>query len=364
MTRSRQDKPGQENPGQNNVLQKRNSSRAWLVVMFCVSLLCNSLVQAQEPQVRTTLANQKPLWVGQATTLVVEILVPGYFASAAHFNLPDPAGVVLLPPQDHPLVSNETRDGTVYSVQRHELRAWPMRAGDPSIPPFTIGFSFKRHPLDPEGQPASVTTEAIPLTVNLPPGAENLGSVISARNLRVSETWQPEPATEPVKAGTAFTRSITFTAPDVPGMLFPEFPAEPIDGVGIYAKQQLQDHSDRGDFTGQRRDEITYILQRPGQFTVPAAQFTWFDLDSEQLRTESFAAQTFDVIVNPAMASSQAEGKSTEPPRRDSFVTIVLGVVLLAVLVLAGFRRRVRRLAARAAKPFRPVHLQPLNPLG
>jgi hypothetical protein len=338
--------------------------RALCTWLSCALLLCGGPVRAQEPQVRTSLQSSEPLWVGQATTLVVEILVPGYFASAAHFNLPDPAGVILLPPQDHPIVSNETEGDTVFSVQRHELHAWPMRAGEPVIPSFSIGISFKRNPLDAEGQPFTLSTEAIPLMVELPPGAENLGTVISARNLKVTENWQPEPGADPVVAGTTFTRSITFNAPDVPGMLFPVFPAEPIDGLGVYAKQQLQDRSERGDFIGQRRDEVTYICQHPGQFTVPAAQFTWFDLDSQQLRTETFPLQTFDVIVNPAMASPEAGSTSAALPRTESVSKIVLVFVMLGLLLVAGFRNHMRRLVVRVLAPFRPVHLQALNPPG
>ncbi|HET6564450.1 MAG TPA: hypothetical protein VFG52_03470 [Xanthomonadales bacterium] len=338
-------------------------------VVFVLALLIFTVqVQSQEPLVRASVsgkhASSDQLWVGQGVTLVVEVLVPGYFNSAVHFNLPDPAGVLLMPPQDHPLVSNEAIDGTEYTVQRLELRAWPMRAGDVNIPAFTASFSYKQNPLDEQGKPGTVTTPALQLSVQTPPGAENLGLVISARNLRVKESWQPEPGDDPVKAGSVYTRTIAWSAPDVPGLLFPPFPAGEVDGMGIYSKQNLQDRDERGVFTGERRDEISYVFQRPGQFTVPATQFTWFDLDSQQLRTESFAAQTFNVIVNPDMASGQAGTATGQPPKRGMAWQILLLMVVLASLVLASFSPRGRQQWHRLIAPFRPVHLEPLNPRG
>jgi len=117
----------------------------------------------------------------------------------------------------------------------------------------------------------------------MPPGAENLGQVISARDLKIEETWRPEPGKENVMAGAAFTRTITFTAPDVPGMMFPPFPAGQIDGLGIYTKRQLLDQTDGGSLHGERRDVVTYVCKRAGEFTIPATQYTWFDRHSIHL---------------------------------------------------------------------------------
>ena len=68
----------------------------------------------------------------------------------------------------------------------------PKRGGSQTIPSLPVHFAFKRSPLDQAKVSASVTTDPVKFTVLLPPGAEGLGSVISARNLKVEETWQPE----------------------------------------------------------------------------------------------------------------------------------------------------------------------------
>jgi hypothetical protein len=329
-------------------------------------LLCGTFVTStaapQDAAVRASLSSDDPVWVGQRVTLVVELLAPGYFASAVNFDLPDPEGVLLMPPAGSPLVSNETIGDTMYTVQRHEVSVWPMRAGAQIIPAVTARFSFKRNPLDRDEVPASVTTEPVQLTIALPPGAENLGTVISARGLKVEESWKPEPGAEDVLAGAAFTRTITFTAPNVPGMIFPPFPAGEIDGLGIYPKRQLLDRQERGSLVGVRRDQITYVCQRPGQFTVPAARFTWFDLEAKKLRTEDLPARTLTVLANTAMASAAAHTAADTAARPWHRGSLMGGSVLLLGLLLAALSNRGRRFLARCMAPFRPVRLQPLNP--
>lgn len=343
---------------------------AWMPLLLpalAASWLCGwaGAAWAQDALVRTRVVSTEPLWVGQEVVLQVELLAPGYFASAASFDLPDPDGVLLMPPASHPVVGNETIGNTLYTSQLHRLRAWPMRAGQQTIPPVTIRFQFKRHPLDAAGEPASVTTEALALAVQVPPGAGNLGSVISARNLTVEETWLPEPAAEPVKAGVAYTRTVTFSAPGVPGMVFPPFPAGDIEGLGIYTKRQLLDRDERGELTGVRQDRITYVLKRPGQYTVPATRYTWFDLDAQQLRIETLPARTFNVIVNPDMASAAAAGAAQgagTPGELRWWYVAAGGALVLALAILARRSPRWRPVWRRWLAPLRPVPLEPLNP--
>jgi len=151
-------------------------SRPFVQVLLCLVgvLLCGHSL-AQDAKVRTSLETQDTIWVGQKVTVVVELLAPGYFASAASFDLPDPQGVLLLPPMGHPLLSSETIDGTSYTVQRHELSAYPMRAGAQSVPAFSVRFEFKRAPMDTNTIAATLKTDSMPFTVKMPPGAENLG---------------------------------------------------------------------------------------------------------------------------------------------------------------------------------------------
>lgn len=339
--------------------------RRFFQLLFCLTgVLLAGHSLAQEAKMRTSLETKDAVWVGQKVTVVVELLAPGFFSSAATFDLPDPQGVLLLPPMGHPTVGSETIDGTSYTVQRYELSAYPMRAGEQSVPAFSLRFSFKGASQDTNEIAATLKTDAMPFTVKMPPGAENLGLVISARDLKIEETWKPEPGEENVIAGAAFTRTITFTAPDVPGMVFPPFPAGQIDGLGIYTKRQLLDQTDRGSLRGERRDVVTYVCKRAGEFTIPATQYTWFDLETQQLRTAELPERTLKVAANPALATaSGADSASVVAASRSIAWWKLTGLaVAVLLLLLAGKSTRFRRVLADLFTPFRPLHLQPLNP--
>jgi len=341
------------------------ASRCSVQLLICLAgvLLCGHSL-AQDAKVRTSLETKDAVWVGQKVTLVVELLAPGYFSSAVTFDLPDAQGLLLLPPMGRPILSSETIDGTSYTAQRHELSAYPMRAGEQSIPAFSMRFAFKRAPMDANEIAATLKTNSMPFTVKMPPGAEDLGEVISARDLKIEETWKPEPGKESVKAGTAFTRTITFTAPDVPGMVFPPFPAGRIDGLGIYSKRQLLDQTDRGSLRGKRRDVVTYVCKQPGEFTIPAVRFTWFDLETKQPSTTELAERTLKVVANPALATASggAPAGVVAALRSVAWWELTGFVAVILLLLLAAWSARFRSVLADWVTPFLPLHLQPLNP--
>src|SRR5262245_20399482 len=324
--------------------------------LFMACLLAYALAAGPAARLRATLGGND-VWVGQKLTLVVELLAPGYFASSPAFDLPQVPGVLVFPPTDRPVLSTETIEGVSYTVQRHELTVFARRAGEFDIPPFTVRFDFKPSPTDAGAVTQAVTTEPLRFTAKLPPGAEGLGALVSARSLTAEETWQPQGVK--AKTGDALTRTITLSAPDVPGMAFPPFRAVRVQGLGVYAKDpQVLDHSERGELQGQRRETITYVCERPGHFVIPAAHFTWWNLQDQRLETVDFPERVLEVAPNPAAPAVSTVGhrKSEERFRRSLFVGPTL-LVLAGGLVVA-----LRRLGWRGAAYFEAVHLAPLNP--
>ncbi len=341
---------------------RRTIGSSFPFVYGLVAMAICHCVQAQDAKIRASFPPQESVWVGQKMTVVVELLAPGIFSGPVNFDLPDPKGVLLLPPDGHPVVGNEMIDGVTYTVQRHELSAYPMQPGAQAVPPLAARFAFKRNPLDTNAVPVLLKTPDLPFQVKIPPGAEHLGTVISARDLEVEETWRPAPGTSDIKAGAAFTRTVAFRAPDMPAMVFPPFPAKAVDGLGVYPKTKLSDESDRGSLVGERQDTITYVCERPGRFTIPAARFTWFDLETQELRTKDFPEKILTVVANPAMASSHTAPDPAAPARPALWPKIVGGSVVILLVFIASLSVRIRRTVARLSAPFRPTHLQSLNP--
>jgi hypothetical protein len=313
--------------------------------------------QAAEPALlRVSLAKPGPVLVGEHVTIIVELLTTTTFASAPAFEFPKIPGALLMKPEEHPVLGTEQIDGESYTVQRHELVLFVMRPGVAQIPPFTVRFESPPR-FGEKAVERRLTTPALQVEARMPPGAEDLPGLIAARELRVDQTWHPQP--QKARVGDAFTRTVTLTAPDVPGMVFPPLPLDKVDGLAVYAKPPaVEDQVERGELTGKRVETVTYVCERPGQFSLPALVIPWWDLTNQQLTRVTLPAVTLEVEPGPVQstdATAPAEEGSGRSWLRWALGSVLLLVAAMAVvwhnrrvLLAAWGRRHVQRQASEA----------------
>ena len=245
--------------------------------------------------------------------MIVELLTATTFASAPIFEFPKVPGAILMQTEPRPILGTEEIDGESYTVQRHELSLFVMRPGVTQIPPFTVRFEspprFSEKPIE-----YRLTTPALQVEARMPPGTENLPGLIATRELQVDQTWHPQPQTAHV--GDAFTRTVTLTATDVPGMVFPPLPLAEVEGLTVYAKPPVvQDQVERGDLTGKRIETVTYVCARPGHFTLPALIIPWWDLTNQQLMRVSLPAVTLEVEPGSVQSPDATAAAAAAPGR-------------------------------------------------
>ena len=220
--------------------------------------------------------------------------------------------------EDHPTLGTEVVGGATYVIAQHDLALFAMRPGRYDIPSFTVRFASANAPGE---QPVEhrLTTPPLRIEARLPPGAEHLPSLISTSAMTVSEPWKPEPK-EP-RVGDAFTRTVTRSAPDVPAMAFPPLPVTDLDRLAVYPKPPvMQDHSERGTFTGTRVDSITYVCERPGTVTVPALEFPWWNVRTQTLEKIMLPAVSLDVGHAPLSQSTRNRLGAAAPGGAKSYI--------------------------------------------
>jgi hypothetical protein len=248
-------------------------------------------------RLRTEVRPAGSVWVGQRRTLYVDLMTTSWFSGTPRFDLPELPDVLVMKVGSRAVVSSEQVDGVEYTVQRHEFAIYAQRAGERVIPPFEIRFSVSAG-IGAAATDHRLTTSEMRVDARMPPGAEQLSSIVSARSLNVAESWQPQPGE--AKVGDAFTRTVTLRAADVPGMVFPALPVSEVDGLAAYAKPAgVRDLQERGDFTGERVETVTYVCERDGTFTLPALVIPWWNVADEKLERIELAAVTFEVAANP-----------------------------------------------------------------
>ena len=331
------------------------------MILSCViGLLVPLLAAEQDPRAmaRTSLKQEGEIWLGQKVVMVVELLAPGYFSGTASYNLPKVPGVLIVPPIGSPMVSTEDVGGVSYTVQRHELMLFSQVEGNVTVPSCDVRLEYKRSPLDHDAVQQSVKTQEVTFKVARPPGTQPGQLVITSRDLKVEESWKPEPATN-AKVGDAFVRTLQWTAGDVTGMAFPPFRPTPIHGLGIYsADPVVEDSSPRGTLHGERTDTVTYVCKTGGHFEIPPLSVTWWNPESKELEKVAFKEHAFDVpMPPPPPVTPQAWLKRGWREHGTQVITGAVGVVLLS-LALRVFGARVTGFLKRLL----PRHLPSLNP--
>jgi len=326
-------------PGAGSRKTKRSAMGCWKRFAVLMLLISTPLAShaAEADRIRLDFTREEAFWVGQRVVFHIDLLSPAFFSGTPAFDLPQAPGVLLMKIPGRPLVSSETMDGGEYSVQRHEFAAFPQRAGKIAIPRFTVRFGVT----GPEGSEAvehTVRTPGFHFQAKMPPGVEESAWVVSARQLSVKEDWSPEPVE--AKVGDAFTRTVTFNAPDIPGMAFPPIPEARIAGVGVYGKTPVvRDKAERGHFTGERIDTVTYVCQREGAVTFPRVVFSWWNIETEVLETIELPEVPLKVAPAAVPGIDVSGSKESDSPSvRTILVPGALGLILAAA-VFMKFRR-------------------------
>jgi hypothetical protein len=296
---------------------------ARLVLGACLVCLVSSVYAAEPVLMRSSLITPGPVWVRQRVAIKVELLTTTFFAGAPVFQLPTIPQAIFMQVEDRPVLGTEQIDDTTYNVQQHELALFVLQPGVYEVPPFLVRFAstprFGEPPVEHR-----LTTRTLQVEVRLPPGAEHLPGVISTRTLRLTQTWQPQPG-KVARLGDAFTRTLTVSAPDVPGMVLPPLPLASADGLAVYAHPPVvQDRVERGAFTGLRTQTVTYVCERPGAVTLPALRLPWWDLEHQTLMQETLPALTLEIVA---------------PSRWRPWWVVGAGL-LLAVGAVVGWRTR------------------------
>jgi hypothetical protein len=320
----------------------RGVIRPWL--MFCC--VCLAPVSAVAEVVRAEIGKETA-WTGEAVPLFVTLYSPGPFSGSASFDLPQLSRTVIVK-AGNPVVGNQTVDGQSYFYQRHEFTIFTQNAGDIGVPGFRVRFagkqSFVSAPETIEG-----ITPAVRFQSKRPPGTANMGIVVAATRMDVTQTWNPQAMTA-VTVGDVIERTITRRAIDTTAMMLLPVSADAPEGVRVYvAEPVVEDHVERGVSKAERHDTIKYQFQRPGSYLLPSISLVWWDPQVKKLREETLAGATV-TITGTREAAAAADAPVSQPS------LAILGLTSLTMLVAGWWlykpaRKRWKRWQTRHQNP-------------
>ena len=285
-------------------------------------------------------------WMGERVILVVKLRAPGSFSGAARFDLPELPRTLLLK-TGNPVVGSERLEGRDWLVQTHQFSLFSQQAGKLVVPPFTVRFEAREGFTGPTTERV-VETEPFEVEIRRPPGSEGIPFLVSSDNLTVSQSWDPASLPEKIEVGQVIRRIITQKSDGLTGMaLLPATTAAP-EGVRVYEPSvETRDNTERGAFTGERIETLTYLVQEAGTLSLPDLTFAWWNPREEQLVSKTLPGQVLEVSP-PAGALPAANEEATTQHR--------IGWTLLVLVLALGWwhRARLHRIGLRILRCLRP----------
>jgi hypothetical protein len=179
---------------------------------------------------------------------------------------------------------------------RYSYLITPNQARGFDIPALTVQATPGQasHALSAQSQPLHFNAAQ-------PPGFQPGEAVLVAQALRF--TQKTLNSATPLKVGDSITRELTLQADGALAMSLPTPTLDDIKGLSRYPKTpQIRNLDDgRGNFNGgQRIDSVTYRIDTEGHYSLPSVELKWWDASSQQTRTATVPAVTFDAAANSA----------------------------------------------------------------
>jgi len=297
--------------------------------------------QSGDPIVR---AEIKPLRVvvGQGAVLSVDVLAPNYMPAPP--VLPDFQIRNLVTRQTSAVNFVEQHDSGTYAGVRYEFAVVPLEAGAYTVPSQSVAITYAADP--PAVRTVSLPTPAMNVEAFIPPEARNLDPFVASNKIAVVQSV--DRSSSDLKVGDSITRTITVTAADLPAMLIPPMVFKPVPGFAIYPSQPiLRDDVDRrsGSQSGVRTEQAVYLLQKPGEYSLPPISFDWWNIAEKKI--EHAQAEKIDVHVaeNAAVKSGAGDRQwhwSLVDLARTYWQAVAL--LLLSAAILAWYSPRLTRL--------------------
>ena len=313
---------------------------------------------APEPFLRAALDPPRVV-VGQPTTLTVDVLAPNYMTAPPvlpEFQLRNavtrPLGTIN---------QTEQRDGMTYAGVRFEFALHPLEPGTYAVAGMTVTLTYAAAP--PATREVTLALPRLDFQAFIPDAAAALDPFVSATRLTVEQDVQR--SSEHLKVGDALTRIITIKAEGAPAMLLPPLRLAEIDGLARYpADPSLQEHTDRRTdaLSATRVDQATYMLQRAGEFLLPAIEIRWWNVAAERIESARLDAVALQVMDNPAAGTASPPQEARSHWRRladaavEHWPSLIGGTALL--LVLAWLLPRLTRALVRRYRQRREIYLR------
>ncbi|MDH3347460.1 MAG: BatD family protein, partial [Desulfobulbaceae bacterium] len=199
----------------------------------------------------------------------------------------------------------ESRNGRSYSVSERRFALFFQTSGveDIGVPVFTgrvldarygrrNSFGSFFEPFGGGGVTKRVRIEGKAQTINVQPRPAEMNDLnwLPAQELELHDQWSSD--NTHMKKGDLISRTVIIDAKGLAGSQLPDPAPQEVAGFKVYADKAVESTTD--DFngvSGQRKQEIAFIADEVGVFSLPAITLKWWDTQHKVMREASLPAR-------------------------------------------------------------------------
>ncbi len=258
------------------------------------------ILESQLPLVRANLEGPDDVWVGQAVSLNVEVIVPTWFSDSPKFPDIEIENALVLSTGD--AVNSVVRSGgKTFSGQDRQYLVFPQTAGDYTVPPVSVSVSYAL----PEGKkspPTAYASSALTFTARIPQAAAGAKYFLTADRFEIEQSFDRK--LDGLKVGDAIVRSVRMTAENTASMMLPALAFEAPDGIRCYpGEPNASDRTERGTIEAARTETATYVPTQAGKYRIPEIAVEWWAPREQKMNTARLAPLDFTVEEPPERTS-------------------------------------------------------------
>ncbi len=322
--------------------------KAWLLLAGLLACVAQALA---DPQVRvqTRLQPAAPYQVGSTLRLEIDLLTTTWFTQAPQPPALDLPGMLVTPPNGQADKLTESSEGTTWFGLRLTYLISPTEPGQYRIPalPFRLRL----------GQASGVieaSSQAVDFNVDGTAPDNPADSPLVASRVRMSQ--QIERPAQVLKVGDRLTRRIRIEADEAQAMLIPPVVFGDIPGLRRYPQppEVTALGNGRGSIDGGLRiDSVSYVVEQPGDYVLPAVELHWRNSRSQAGQTSSVPEVEFEAERSGGQALPFSLEADLERLGRGRLIRVSAPLTLLLaaglLLGLLGYLGRHRLRQARLA---------------
>lgn len=254
----------------------------FLLIAMPMQASIEKLQQQGELQINSWLSPESDIVKGQQINMQIEIASQQKWQGGVVIEHIEIENAIVLQREKFAVNSVRNENGKSWLVQLWTLVIYPQTVGDYIIPEIAVDVAV----VDSDGYITKGPLLGNKLTFSVIENTAMLNSIngtdgdnvewIASPSFSIDESF--DRSFEGLKAGDALTRTLLFSAKDLPAMMLPSLALADITGVAIYSQPaQLVDKVNRGDYLAKRTEIHTYIIEQAGDYIIPKQIFYWWN---------------------------------------------------------------------------------------